>query len=126
MYIYVSTLPQAHLGAGGPGVDAAPAVRTEGRAAARRTKTDSAAGGGVGDDEETARAGESFSKAFALTWYRALTWYSSPARPFAAPCRDGRSATRYRAAREPLPRVPTAFQGSNCVRGGLKRRGVPS
>ena len=25
------------------------------------------------------------SKAFALTWYRALTWYSSPARPFAAP-----------------------------------------
>jgi len=25
------------------------------------------------------------SKGFALTWYRALTWYSSPARPFAAP-----------------------------------------
>jgi len=25
------------------------------------------------------------SKAFALTWYRALTSYSSPARPFAAP-----------------------------------------
>ena len=25
------------------------------------------------------------SKAFALTWYRALTWYCSPARPFAAP-----------------------------------------
>jgi len=24
------------------------------------------------------------SKAFALTWYLALTWYSSPARPFAA------------------------------------------
>jgi len=24
------------------------------------------------------------SKAFALTWYRALTWYCSPARPFAA------------------------------------------
>ena len=24
-------------------------------------------------------------KAFALTWYRALTWYCSPARPFAAP-----------------------------------------
>jgi len=63
------------------------------------------------------------SKAFALTWYRALTWYSSPARPFAAPCRDGRPATRYQAAREPLPRVPTAFQGSNCVLGGLKRGG---
>ena len=26
-----------------------------------------------------------YSKGFALTWYRALTWYSSPARPFAAP-----------------------------------------
>jgi len=25
------------------------------------------------------------SKGFALTWYRALTWYSSPARPFAVP-----------------------------------------
>jgi len=25
------------------------------------------------------------SKALALIWYRALTWYSSPARPFAAP-----------------------------------------
>ena len=25
------------------------------------------------------------SKAFALTWYRALNWYCSPARPFAAP-----------------------------------------
>jgi len=66
------------------------------------------------------------STGFALTWYRALAWYSSPARPFAAPCLDGRSATRYRAAREPLPRVPTAFQGSNCVRGGLKRRAVIS
>ena len=34
----------------------------------------------------------------------------------------GRPATRYRAAREALPRVPTAFQGSKCVRGELKRR----
>ena len=48
-------------------------------------------------------------KGFAPTWYCALTWYSSPTRPFAAPCRGGRSATRYRAAREPLPRVRTAF-----------------
>jgi len=31
------------------------------------------------------RRKEQFSKGFALTWYRALTWYSSPARPFAAP-----------------------------------------
>jgi len=60
-------------------------------------------------------------KGFALTWYRALSWYSSPSRQFAAPCRDGRSATRYRAARETLPRVPTAFQGSNSVRGGSSR-----
>ena len=37
-------------------------------------------------------------------------------------CCAGRSATRYRAARETLPRVPTAFQGSKCVRGGLKQR----
>jgi len=64
----------------------------------------------------------STSNGFALTWYRASTWYSSPARPFAAPFRDGRSATRYRVAREPFPRVPTAFQGSKCVRGELKRR----
>jgi len=28
---------------------------------------------------------EGDSKGFALTWSRALTWYSSPARPFAAP-----------------------------------------
>jgi len=28
--------------------------------------------------------GSYHSKAFALTWYRALTWYCSPARPFAA------------------------------------------
>ena len=59
------------------------------------------------------------SKAFALTCYRALTWYCSPARPFDG---AGCPATRYRAAREPLPRVPTAFQGSTCVRGELKRR----
>jgi len=54
------------------------------------------------------------SKGFALTWHRALTWYSSPAQPFAAPD-------------VPLlvtgqQRVPTAFQGSKCVRGELKRR----
>jgi len=37
-------------------------------------------------------------------------------------CCAGRPATRYRAARETLPRVPTAFQGSKCVLGELKRR----
>jgi len=44
-----------------------------------------------------------FRKALALIWYRALTWYSSPARVgrvnparLKPPC-AGRSATRYRA-----------------------------
>jgi len=37
-------------------------------------------------------------------------------------CCTGRPATRYRAAREHPPRAPTAFQGSKCVRGELKRR----
>jgi len=32
-------------------------------------------------------------------------------------CGAGRPATRYRAARKPLPRVPIAFQGWPCVRG---------
>ena len=59
------------------------------------------------------------SKGFALTWYRAfnLVLFAST-----TVCCAGRPATRYRAAREPLPRVPTAFQGSKCVRGELKRR----
>jgi len=39
--------------------------------------------------------------------------------PFAAP---DDPASRYWAARELLPRVPTAFQGSKCVRRELKRR----
>jgi len=104
-------------------------------ARARRRQPELALANTEGGSAEAPAAGASapvgngytrVSKGFALTWYRALTWYSSPARPFAAPCRDGRSATRYRAAREPLPRVPTAFQGSNCVRGGFKLRAVPS
>ena len=37
-------------------------------------------------------------------------------------CRAGRPAPRYRAAREPLPRVPTAFQGSKFVRRELRQR----
>jgi len=37
-------------------------------------------------------------------------------------CCAGRPATRYQAAREPRPRLPTAFQDSTCVRRELKRR----
>ena len=37
-------------------------------------------------------------------------------------CCAGRPTTRYRAAREPLPRVSTALQGSKCVRRELTRR----
>ena len=41
----------------------------------------------VSGSESTARVGPPgrVSRGFALTWYHALTWYSSPARPFAAP-----------------------------------------
>ena len=37
-------------------------------------------------------------------------------------CCTGRPATRYRVARESHLRVPTAFQGSRCVRRELKPR----
>ena len=33
----------------------------------------------------SSQIGGVYSKGFALTWYHALTWYSSSARPFAAP-----------------------------------------
>jgi len=39
----------------------------------------------VATSHEHANAYSTRSKGFALTWYRALTWYSSPARSFAAP-----------------------------------------
>jgi len=64
---------------------------------------------------------------------QSLSRYEQRVRPNLVPCPNlvlfasttvccaGRPATRYRAAREPLPRVPTAFQGSKCVCGGLKR-----
>jgi len=46
-------------------------------------------GGGAADSSWgisfACRRAMGFSKGFALTWYPALTWYSSPARPFAAP-----------------------------------------
>ena len=67
-----------------------------------------------------------YSKAFVLTWYCASTWYSLPAYASTAVCCAGRPAACYRAAREPLPRVPTAFQVSKCVRGGLSGSTVPS
>jgi len=59
------------------------------------------------------------SKAFAITWYRApnVVLFASTSVSCA-----GHTGTRYWAAREPLPRVPTAFPGSKCVRGELKRR----
>jgi len=46
--------------------------------------------GGHADEQKDERVGEGgegleVSKALALIWYRALTWYSSPARLFAAP-----------------------------------------
>ena len=59
------------------------------------------------------------SKAFALTWYRALTWYCSPARPSAA-LDVPLLVTGQQGGG--LPCVPTAFQGSKCVRGELKPR----
>ena len=43
------------------------------------------AGGAHSGDTTSVNQARWNSKGFALTWYRALTWYSSPARPFAAP-----------------------------------------
>jgi len=59
------------------------------------------------------------SKALALIWYRALTWYCSPARPFAAPD-DPLLVTGQQGSRSPACRP--AVQGSKCVRGELKPR----
>jgi len=59
------------------------------------------------------------SKAFALTWYRALTWYSSPARPFAAPdvpiLVTGQK-------RSPSPACRQLSRAPNACAGGIKRR----
>ena len=50
-------------------------------AAAEAEAAEEAEGGAGGE----VRHHLAFSKGFALTWCRALTWHSSPARPFAAP-----------------------------------------
>ena len=57
-----------------------------------------------------------YNKAFALTWYRALTWCCSQHD------RLLRWTSRYLlpGSKGLLPRVPTAFQGSKCVRGGFQ------
>jgi len=56
------------------------------------------------------------SKGFALTWYRALTWYSSPARPFAAPdvplLVTGQQGSPSPACRQ-LSRAPNACAGGS-------------
>jgi len=62
-------------------------------------------------------------RAHSKMWFRRPV--GSPERHFwvnPSGCCAGRPATRYRAARETLPRVPTAFQGSKYVRRKLKRR----
>ena len=55
------------------------------------------------------------SKGFALTWYRALTWYSSPARPFAAPD-DPRLVTGQQG--RPSPACQQLFRARNVCAGG--------
>jgi len=57
------------------------------------------------------------SKAFALTWYRALSWHSSPARPFAAldvplPVTSQQGS--------PSPACRQLSRARKCVRGGLQ------
>jgi len=58
----------------------------------------------------------SCSKGFALTWYRALTWHSSPARPFAAPD-DPRLVTGQQGSLSPacqqLSRARTVYAGGS-------------
>jgi len=56
-----------------------------------------------------------FSKGFALTWYRALTWYSSPARPFAAPD-DPRLVTGQQGS--PSPACRQLFRARTVCTGG--------
>ena len=57
----------------------------------------------------------SSSKGFALTWYRALTWYSSPARPFAAPD-DPRLVTGQQGS--PSPACQQLSRARNVCAGG--------
>jgi len=61
------------------------------------------------------------SKAFALTWYRALTWYSSPARPFAAPDVPLR-VTRQQGS--PSPACQQLSRAQNACAGGSREHGT--
>ena len=63
------------------------------------------------------------SKGFALTWYRALTWYSSPARPFAAPDVP-LLITRQHGS--PPPRVSTSSPGLQMRAQRAHTKKVPS
>ena len=60
-----------------------------------------------------------FSKGFVLTWYRALTWYSSPARPFAAPD-DPLLVTGQQGS--PSPACQQLSRARYVCGGGLKQR----
>jgi len=59
------------------------------------------------------------SKGFALTWYRALSWYSSSARPFAA-LDDPQLVTGQQGS--PSPACRQLSRAQNVCAGGLKRR----
>jgi len=58
------------------------------------------------------------SKRFALTWYRALTWYSSPARPCAAPD-DPRLVTGQQGS--PSPACQQLSRARNVCAGGSSK-----
>jgi len=62
------------------------------------------------------------NKALALIWFRALTWYSSPARPFAAPD-DPLLVTGQQGS--PLPRADS-FPGLEMRARGAQAKKVPS
>jgi len=61
------------------------------------------------------------SKGLALTWYRARTWYSSSARPFAAPD-DPQLVTRQQGS--PLPACRQLSRARNVCAGGSREHGT--
>ena len=61
------------------------------------------------------------SKALALIWYRALTWYSSLARPLAAPD-DPRLVTRQHGS--PSPACRQLSRARNACAGGSSEHGT--
>jgi len=67
------------------------------------------------------------STGFALTWYRALTWYCLQERPFSAP--DVPLLVLVTDQQEPPPpppRVPTAFLGLEKRARGAEAKGESS